>query len=834
MAKGPVKEKLLKRRTLRTAVITIIAVLACVVIFFIAQNILQSSSNMAQQAAVESSTTIATSMSDLLTPAIKKIQVQLAQLAKNNEIVVAFKSGNEEQIKQSALENASKFADALKLRFFKRGKYDLDYESKPNLGFASIDLLKKVEESKAPSKVEVHNPGSEDAHIVFVEPVLEGQEVLGLMHLSMPASLYEAVVKEFKLAEGYAELQQSVIGGTVDLNSLGDKQYKIGTATATAKVSGTQWKFAHWSSSLANSGNSSLLSLVGSLVLLILAGLAGWYYLGRGKDEDDANYFYDEDDGVIYQGAVRAIMDGAHPGVEKLISNLPRAGQSRSINLLDEAQVKEKPDVSNLLTEDTFDITEASEEPEPVQEVKPEKKPVQVDPSIFRAYDIRGIVGNTLTKEVVEAIGKAIGSEAKTRGQASIAIGRDGRTHGPELQQELVNGIASTGVNVINVGMVPTPVLYFATHHLDVHSGVMLTGSHNPPDYNGMKIVLGGDSLSGDDIQGLKNRIIDNNFATGVGEVSEVDVKADYIRRITDDIPVALGRSFKIVVDAGNGVAGELSPQLYRALGHEVIDQYCEVDGNFPNHHPDPSQPENIAALIQRVKDEKADLGFAFDGDGDRLGIVDSLGNVIWPDRQMILLAEDVLSRNPGAPIIYDVKCSRYLTEAIEAAGGKALMWKTGHSLIKKKMKEVDSPLAGEMSGHIFFKERWYGFDDALYTGARVLEILVNNELSPTEVFAFIPEDVSTPELRARLDEMEHAGFMEELFSQSKFDGANVVDIDGLRADYPDGWGLVRPSNTSPYLVMRFEAEDEEVLQRIKTEFKAAMLKVKPDLEMPF
>ena len=360
MAKGPVKEKRLKRRTLRTAIISIVAVLSCVILFFIAQNILQSTSNQAQKAAVDSSTQVATSMSDLLTPTIKQIQIQLQQLAKNKDIISTFKSKDEKKLQQAATDNTKEFSDALKLRFFKNGKYDLDYESKPNLGFASIELLKKVEESKASSKTEVHNPGSDDSHVVFIEPVLDGNELIGLIHLSMPSTLYESVVKEFKLPEGYAELQQSVIGGTVDLISFGDKQYKIGTATSTVKVPATQWKFAHWSSDLASAGGSSLFTLLGALVALILAGLAGWYYLGRTKDEDDANYFYDEDDGVIYQGAVKAIMDGAHPGVEKLISNLPRAGQSRSINILEEPQVEEKPDVANLLTEDTFDITAAS------------------------------------------------------------------------------------------------------------------------------------------------------------------------------------------------------------------------------------------------------------------------------------------------------------------------------------------------------------------------------------------------------------------------------------------------------------------------------------------
>ena len=795
---------------------------------------MQSSSDKARAEAEQNSLALATEISDLLLPMIKKTQLQLQQLSEQDDVTKAFESGDKARLKKLASQYLAKFDQALNLRFFLKGSYDLDYESKPNLGFASIELLKKAEKSEKPSQVETHIPGSDNEHIVFIQPVKTDGSLLGLIHLSLSPVLYQEVLQQFKLPEGFAELQQFVIGGRVELVSLGDQQFKAGSPFAEVAIPGTQWKIAHWSEAAVGGGASTTM-LFGALLALILAAMGLWYFLGRSKNKDDLVILDDEDAGVIYQGAVKAIMDGAHPGVEKLVTNLPRVGQSRSINPIAESQAS-LPEVDDVLTEDTFDITAApaEEQESPQAQPEPEPVPINVDPAIFRAYDIRGIVGHTLTPEIVEVIGKAIGSEAIDRNQTAMAVGRDGRTHGAELVQHLIKGIASTGINVFDIGMVPTPVLYFSTHHLNTHSGVMLTGSHNPPDYNGMKIMIDGESLSGESIKALYDRIQSNNLKKGVGEIQEVDVKADYIRRITDDIPVALGNAFKIVIDAGNGVAGELAIQLYRALGHEVIDQYCEVDGNFPNHHPDPSQPDNLKELINRVKQEKADLGFAFDGDGDRLGIVDSAGNIIWPDRQMILLAEDVLKRNSGASIIYDVKCTRYLQQAIEAAGGKPLMWKTGHSLIKTKMKEVDAPLAGEMSGHIFFKERWYGFDDALYTGARILEILTANELGPAEVFAFIPEDVSTPELRVRLDEMEHVGFMEEFHSQAKFDGAKVVDIDGLRADYPNGWGLVRPSNTSPYLVMRFEAEDSDTLERIMNDFKQQMLKVKSDLDIPF
>ncbi len=462
--------------------------------------------------------------------------------------------------------------------------------------------------------------------------------------------------------------------------------------------------------------------------------------------------------------------------------------------------------------------------------------PTQIDvsPDIFRAYDIRGVVSENFSAAVVREIGRAIGSEAHERGLQRIVVARDGRLTGPELGDALIQGLRASGRDVIDIGVVPTPVLYFATFHLGTNSGVMLTGSHNGPEYNGLKIVLDGDALSGEAITAIRNRITGNDMAEGQGSLETADVSADYLRTITDDISVALGGAFRIIVDCGNGVTGHLAPRLYRELGHDVIELFCDIDGNFPNHHPDPSQPGNLQTLIDMVKEQGADLGFAFDGDGDRLGIVDGAGNIIWSDRQMMLFARDVLSRNQGASIIYDVKCSRHLKEVIEASGGTPLMWKTGHSLIKSKMKEVNAPLAGEMSGHIFFKERWFGFDDALYAGARMLEILINSSGSPTEIFAGLPDDVSTPELRIPLAEKNHARVMDIMQKKMSFEGAEITDIDGLRVDFNDGWGLVRPSNTSPFLVARFEAESATALERIQAEFRDLLHSASADLKLPF
>ena len=452
--------------------------------------------------------------------------------------------------------------------------------------------------------------------------------------------------------------------------------------------------------------------------------------------------------------------------------------------------------------------------------------------SIFKAYDIRGIVGATLTPRIVYDIGRAIGSEAFDRGQQTVIVARDGRLSGPELTEALIKGLCASGRDVINIGLVPTPVLYFATHYMSTASGVMLTGSHNPPDYNGMKIVLRGETLSGDAIQGLRERIEKQNYQSGQGSVKNMNVVPDYIQRIASDI--RLSRPLKIVIDCGNGAAGDVAPQLLQALGCDITELFCDIDGNFPNHHPDPSQPENLQDLIERVEQEGADLGLAFDGDGDRLGVVDSSGTIIWPDRQMVLYARDVLSRNPGAEIIFDVKCSRHLARAIKHFGGEPVMWKTGHSLIKARMKESGALLAGEMSGHIFFKERWFGFDDALYTAARLLEILSNERGSTSEVFAAVPNALCTPELRLEMEDRDHFQFMEQLAQVAQFPGAAITTIDGIRVDFNDGWGLVRASNTTPCLVLRFEADNATALKRIQEEFRKLLLSIDPQLTLPF
>jgi len=457
-----------------------------------------------------------------------------------------------------------------------------------------------------------------------------------------------------------------------------------------------------------------------------------------------------------------------------------------------------------------------------------------IAPEIFKAYDIRGIVDKTLTEEAADAIGKGLGTLGQRKGIKRFVVGRDGRLSGPKLVRAISRGLSAAGMDVTDIGVVATPMMYFATHHFKTGSGVMVTGSHNPPDYNGFKMMVAGETLAAEAIQDLRRLIESASFVTPAkaGAQSTADISDAYIERITSDVKLA--RAMTIAVDCGNGSPGAYAPKLFRKLGCEVIELFCDVDGTFPNHHPDPSKPENLKDLVAALKSTNAELGLAFDGDGDRLGVVTKNGRIIFPDRQLMLFAREVLSRNPGASIIFDVKSTRNLFDWIRKHGGKPLLWKTGHSLIKSKLKETGAPLAGEMSGHIFFKDRWYGFDDGLYAGARMLELLSRGDNASRELES-LPDSISTPELNIPLArEGENHALIADLQKSARFEGAKeIITIDGLRVEYPDGFGLVRASNTTPVIVLRFEADSDAALKRIREDFRRVLQKARPGLSIP-
>ncbi len=804
-----------------------------------------SSRAEASQQALQAETTSAAAQ---LGETLRVVGSQLDALTQNPRVLAAASlSGPEAGANRKALgiELSQQFPKALGLRVLPADLDSTDDSAAGPLSYASLDMLQATRRNDRPAPAEVHMPGQAGAQIVLVRGLkdIDGKW-LGFLHLSLEPALLTQAMSGYKFSPGYVELQQKVGGATPVLNALGDKGYKQGTPI-NAPIAGSAWNLAFWpvSAQAPDEGGGGNLLVWGLGILGLGGACLGAVLLGRRapalkrlmKRKEAPVETVDIEaalDGTVYEGAARALMDGTiDPTLGKLIQSLAkssaRGGDFVDLHAGDDSASRTMPAGMEL-------DENASSSPRPTPVMNKEISLDSVPASIFRAYDIRGVVDETLTEEGVNLIGMAIGSEAQARGQQTVVVGRDGRNSSPRLAQALMEGLMASGRDVIDIGMVPTPVLYFATHYLDTGSGVMLTGSHNPPNYNGLKIMLAGDTLSGDTIMGLRNRIASGQLTGGKGSQHSADMGTEYIRRVSEDIPLSLSKSLSLVVDCGNGVPGALAPQLLRALGHDVRELYCEVDGNFPNHHPDPSQPENLAELIATVKKTKADLGLAFDGDGDRLGVVDSAGNIIWPDRQMMLYSADILSRNPGASIIFDVKCTRRLKAWIKDKGGEPIMWKTGHSLIKAKMKETGALLAGEMSGHIFFKERWYGFDDALYTAARLVEIVVAQDRPSWEIFEGLPGGIATPELRLPMPETEHAGFMQRLIEGADFATGEVSTIDGIRVDFSDGWGLIRPSNTTPYLILRFEGDNERALERVKNEFRTRLLKVDPELSLPF
>ncbi len=825
-------------------------------------NIIDSQSSTIERSAADQ-------FSSHLSLSIARYTEGLAVIAKDPQTRDVILSDNPEKIVKRQMQLVKLFPNALRVRLLKEGGLRPSQQTTPYIGFACVDMFNQSRNTKRPPGVETHVFGTAQQHIDFVHPVLNQAKtkVIGHVQLVVNVNMLNKWLKLSNIVD-YVELYQ-IAGSshnTLLIGKTGDTSLRVNDAPHKYPVQGTQWEIRIWPSASIDAQYDRLLTYIllftGVGIFAVIVYLS-WRSLSRALTSDidnlvglvvstlrgDKKYQYKMEmkefndaakqlnDVLAGQGHDRErdsdpdSVSAASMEMEFDSAAMYASSASMEVEELDEAAMqkieqqrnKEKQKSNQSLKQSIQETAEAS-----MNKVMSPHPPAE----IFKAYDIRGVVGVSLTAEYAELIGKALGSEASTRGANSIAFARDGRLSGPELGQALVKGILSTGIDVIDVGMVPTPLLYFSAHELTNGSGVMLTGSHNPPDYNGFKMVLAGETLAEDSIQVLRKRIELDDFVTGTGSYSTVPMLEKYLNRIVSD--VKLKRPLKIVIDCGNGVAGGVAPRLYNAMGCEVIELYCDIDGKFPNHHPDPSQPKNLVDLIEAVKVHKADLGMAFDGDGDRLGVVSSDGNIIWPDRLLMLFAEDVLLRNPGAQIIFDIKCTSNLTKVIWEKGGEPLMWKTGHSLIKSKMKQTGALLAGEMSGHIFFKERWYGFDDALYSGARLLEILAADVRQSRVVFASLPDSVNTPELQIKMREGAHHAFIEKLLDNADFGEANITMIDGIRADYADGWGLVRASNTTPCLVLRFEGQTKEAMEKVQARFKEVLLAVDDTLVLPF
>lgn len=801
----------------------------------------------------------------------------LDQMAQDPDTLQAVVSQNPELIGAAATQLAKHLPNALNVRLLLPGITELDDKSSPRMTYADLNMVRETLANHQNPLPAIQGDTPTNRHLAIARRIVKNEQTIGVILASFDDQFIRKSVSQAQVNEGYillhqAKLQLGVSGSTPDTAADESSQYT---------VPNTQWNLSYGlnGSPLMTHWELMLGFILIPLALTAAGILFGYRRLSTLLKDDLSNAmkaFKDmmknnfqgnyptrlaEMNGFISTLAQykriteNSEIDAGIATPQAILDDAPGFG-SFSTGLTDFNFNKNRPEKTKLQTSQQHSgdnsgkifkkpVKHAPAQAAPSSPIPLNKTPTQEtgkpesadDPkhAIFRAYDIRGVVGRDLTPEIVYDIGRALGTEAIKHGCKSIVIARDGRTSSPKLSSALADGIVTTGCDVLDIGMVPTPVLYFVAHHVESRSGAMVTGSHNPAEYNGVKMVIKGETLAEDRIQELKKCIDGQTFTIGTPGTIEKNNRFsnEYIGTVADD--VHLGRPMKVVVDCGNGVAGDMAPKLLRTIGCEVIELYCEINGAFPNHHPDPSKPENLEELIMAVKHYEADLGLAFDGDGDRLGIVDSKGKIIWPDRQMMLYAQNVLSTTrPGSEIIFDVKCSRHLSRQIKKYGGQPVMWKTGHSLMKAKLQETGAGLAGEMSGHIFFNDRWFGFDDALYTAARLIEILSEDTRTSAEIFDSLPDSINTPELNVTLDEGENFKFIEKLLKAAKFPDAEVTTIDGLRVDFPEGFGLVRASNTTPSLVIRFEADNSAALKNIQNQFQQLLKSIKPDISLPF
>ena len=783
------------------------------------------------QARQDSAIAVVSAVALTISQKIELFNRTLNKMAQDPDVLLAVTRADPVFLATAAEKLEKFFPDALKIRLLLPGVNKLDEKNTPRMGFADLDMVRETFTNNQPPEIQGYE--GVDRHLAMTRRIMHNDQVIGVILASLQYDFFNKSLQAAAVKNGRIELRkgQQVLGASGTGTDSGQSD------SVQIKVANTDWKIHYHYVADTNLAEITLIAsmIIVPLLLTMLAFLFGYRRLS----------------GLLAQD-----LDSVLNACKDMMTDKPQG--SYPVNLTEAAAViaalmqfkwtlahydvivgnsddlKADKHAGLDLNKPATDTDDAAKAAKIMAENKPKLVKKDEMASIFRAYDIRGIVGKTLTREWVYDIGRALGTDAKDHGCKTIVMGRDGRLSSPDLAEVLAQGIIATGRNVLDIGRVPTPVLYFVAQRTEGHSGVMITGSHNPADYNGLKIVVDGETLSGERIQQIRRRIASLSYAggeTGVIETNGSYVN-DYISTIAGDIHIA--RPMLVVLDCGNGVAGELGPKLLKTMGCEVVELFCNIDGNFPNHHPDPSKPENLVELIAAVKQYQADLGIAVDGDGDRLGVVDSNGKIIWPDRQMMLFAKAVLAMNPGSEIIYDVKCTRHLAAQITKYGGRPVMWKTGHSLMKAKLKASGAALAGEMSGHIFFKDRWFGFDDALYSAARLIEILSSDTRSSAEIFAGFPDSINTPELAVDMAEGENFSFMDSLLAEADFTDGKITDIDGMRVDFPNGWGLVRASNTTPTLVIRFEADSQAALLGIQERFRQLMTKIKPDIILPF
>ena len=722
----------------------------------------------------------------------------------------------------------------LQLRLLPRDASQPDPTGAAPLGYAGLDMLRRVVETGRPSVAEIHQIKSGVPYLAMAAPVRVRTRVAGVLFAAWDIRFLARAVESSPAFPGRVALAQGGAEGFVLAKGPGtaDGPFSHGSVAVPHSIWTVDYLVEPQVSSLF--GMLSLLAIAGGggLALLLIA-FVQWRMLS-GDLRKDMSTLVNLGESILRRGSappVQAHVRASHDALA-LLSQYARESHIRSVDAPEPMRqaVPAAPVTESQL--DGMEVEELENDPSEVLTGGTRQPGIDVPESLFRAYDVRGVVGETLTDSVAQALGQAVGSLVVEQGGTQVAVACDARLSSPSLLEALIRGVIASGCDVLDVGEAPTPLLYYALHTQPVQGGVMVTGSHNPANYNGFKIVIGDSVLDGDELKALRQRIVDGNVRQGKGNVEKIQLQDSYIDAVAGE--VQLTRPVKVVVDAGNGVAGGLAMATLEALGCEVIPLFCEPDGNFPNHHPDPSQPDNLTSLMLEVQAQEAELGIAFDGDGDRLGVIDDQGQIVWADSVLMLLAADVLGRHPGVDVLYDVKSSRHLASFILSHGGRPIMWKSGHSRMRAKMLETGALLGGEFSGHLFIKERWFGFDDAIYAAVRVLEILALESRTSSQLFGELPSSPATPEYHLILEEGQSGEIMRALDAHKVFDNARLVELDGLRVEFASGWGLIRSSNTVPSLTFRFEADDEDALDQIKAQFRELLRRVAPDMQAPF
>ncbi|MDA0789008.1 MAG: phosphomannomutase/phosphoglucomutase [Proteobacteria bacterium] len=770
---------------------------------------------------------------------------QLTNLAENPRLVQTLSTNDAaaKAVEETAL--TAQIPDAVRVRIFGLNEAEVDRSAIPPFSFTSLDLVNRVEADETVYPEAINANGRWIMSVAT--PVRNNQRIIGTLFVYLEMTALTRMIENH--VRGEILLQQKV-GSATEQNILATGGSKVTGYPATVRdLDNPNWKILYTPSSAVTSSSITGFGLIlMPILVLFIVGLAS-VLVGTNRNIRLIRMDLDTVNDQLRDAAAGARQSTPSFNIESfgilrerlaVLSQRP-ATKSPPPKPVSVARANKAPadvevvDIEMVDDEYVEDLEEDEYAEEPAEELEAPPEATSFDVTafagIFRAYDIRGIVGDTLTDEIIHKIGLAIGSEAEAQGEQTIVVGADGRVSSPDVREALIQGLLASGRDVVDIGAVATPMLYFATENSDTQSGVMVTGSHNPPDYNGFKIVIAGHTLVGDEITALFSRIQDNDFSQGNGELTQIDISNEYMDAILDDVVVA--QPLKVVIDCGNGIASDFAPEILANLGCDVVPLYCEVDGTFPNHPPDPTIPENLEDLILTVRSQKADLGIALDGDGDRVIAVTADGDIVWPDQLLMLFAKDVVSRNPGSDVVYDIKCTRHLNAVISGYGGRPIISRSGHSYVKAKMKETDAVLGGELSGHICFGERWFGFDDGIYAAARLIEIVGAQTEGLAELLTEFPSSVATPEIFIAVDETDKFAIIDELTEIMQFEDGSISTIDGIRIDFADGWGLIRASNTSPSLTLRFEADDEACLSRIQGEFRTHLKSVREQLDFP-